>query len=114
MIVIKTLVAILFDTGLKFHQHASEAAMKANRILAYMRRVFINLNVSALLQLYMLANGSTYILEYGNVIWGPHYISDQRKLEGAQQYATKLVPSLRDDSYINRLIILNLPSLLYN
>ena len=25
-------LGILFDTSLKFHQHASEAAMKANRI----------------------------------------------------------------------------------
>ena len=31
------------------------------------------------------------ILEYGNVIWGPHYVLDQRKLEGVQRRATKLV-----------------------
>ena len=53
------------------------------------------------------------ILEYGNVIWGPYYVLDQCKLEGVQQRVTKLVPSLRDDSYINRLTSLNLPSLLY-
>ena len=29
-------LGILFDTGLKFHQHASETAMKANRVLACM------------------------------------------------------------------------------
>ena len=35
LIVIKDLGA-LFDTGLKLHQHASEAAMNlANRVLAY-------------------------------------------------------------------------------
>ena len=33
-------LGILFDIGLKFHQHASEAAMKANRVLAFMRRGF--------------------------------------------------------------------------
>ena len=38
-----------FITDLKFHQHASEAAMKANRVLACMRKGFINLNESALL-----------------------------------------------------------------
>ena len=42
-------LGILFDTSLKFHQHASEAAMKANRVLACMRRGFINLNESVLL-----------------------------------------------------------------
>ena len=53
------------------------------------------------------------ILEYGNVIWGPHYVLDQCKLEGVQRHVTKLVPSLRNESYIDRLTVLNLPSLLY-
>ena len=63
-------LGILFDTGLKFHQHASEVAMKANRVLACMRRGFINLNESVLLRLYK--SMVRPILEYGNVIWGPH------------------------------------------
>ena len=53
------------------------------------------------------------ILEYGKVIRGPHYVLGQRKLEGVQQRATKLVPSLRDKSYIDRLTSMNLLSLLY-
>ena len=61
---------ILFDTGLKFHQHSSEAAMKANRVLACMKRGFINLNESVLLRLYK--SMVRLILEYGNIIWGPH------------------------------------------
>ena len=56
----------------------------------------INLNESVLLRLY-----KSMVREYGNIIWGPHYILDQRKLEGVQRRATKLVPSLRDESYIN-------------
>ena len=32
------------------------------------------------------------ILEYGNIIWGPYYVMDQRKLEGVQRHATKLIP----------------------
>ena len=51
------------------------------------------------------------ILEYGNVIWGPRYVLDQHKLEGVQRRATKLVPSLRDKSYIDQLTSVNLPSL---
>ena len=53
------------------------------------------------------------ILEYGNVIWEPHYVLDQRKLEGVQLRETKFVPSLRNESYIDRLTVLNLPSLSY-
>ena len=35
-------LGILFDTGLKFHQHVSEVAMNANRVLACFRRGFAN------------------------------------------------------------------------
>ena len=85
--------------------------MKANRVLACMRRGFINLNESVLLQLYK-SMVQPVILEHGNVIWGPHYVLDQCKLEGAQWCATKLLLSLREESYIDRLSSLNLPSLL--
>ena len=69
------------------------------------------MNLRILLQLYK--SMVRPILEYGNVIWGPHYTLDQHKLESVQRRATKLVTSLRDESYINRLTMLNLPSLLY-
>ena len=46
------------------------------------------------------------------MIWGPHFVLDQHKLEDVQWRATKLVPSLRDESYTDRLT-LYLPSLLY-
>ena len=32
-------LGILFDTGLKFHQHASETAMKAKRVGLYEKRI---------------------------------------------------------------------------
>ena len=35
------------------------------------------------------------ILEYENVILGPHYVLDQCKLEGVQWRATKLIPSFK-------------------
>ena len=53
------------------------------------------------------------ILEYANTIWRPHYVLDQRKLESVQWRATELVCTLKDKSYINQLLALNLPSLLY-
>ena len=40
LIVTKTWASYLIAIGLKFHQHASEAAMKASRVLAFMRRGF--------------------------------------------------------------------------
>ena len=85
-------LGILFDTGLKFHQHASETAMKTNMVLAYMRRGFINLNESVFLQLY--ESMVRPILEYESVIWGPHYVLDQCKLEVVQWHAAKLVATI--------------------
>ena len=81
-------LGIVFDTGLKFHQHASEAAVNANRVLACMRRGFVKYNLSESVLLYKLMVQST--LEYAYIWkcihhWGPHYALDQRKLEGVQQ-----------------------------
>ena len=53
------------------------------------------------------------ILEYGNVIWGPHYLLDQKKVETIQQRATKLINNLHDGDYGTRLTELRLPSLNY-
>ena len=53
------------------------------------------------------------ILEYGNAIWGPLFTLDQRKVEKVQRQATRLLQSLHDKSYTERLSILSLPSLLY-
>ena len=53
------------------------------------------------------------IIEYGNVIWGPHYVTDQQAIEKIQHRATKMIPELRHDSYQERLSKLSLPSLVY-
>ena len=52
-------------------------------------------------------------LEYGSEIWNPHLIGDMQTLERVQRRATKLVSKLRQLSYADRLVALNLPSLLY-
>ena len=50
-------------------------------------------------------------LEY--IVWGPFNRADQRRVEGVQRRATKLVPELRNLPYPERLQALNLPSLYY-
>ena len=50
-------------------------------------------------------------LEYGNIIWGPHFIGDIRAAERVQKRATKLIPILRNLPYRERLKKLNLSSL---
>ena len=53
-------------------------------------------------------------LEYSAEIWNPYLKGDMQTLvKKVQRRATKLVPELRDLDYTNRLVALNLPSLLY-
>ena len=52
-------------------------------------------------------------LEYASQIWNPHLIRNIQALEKVQRHATKLVPELQHLSYGDRLLALNLPSLLY-
>ena len=50
-------------------------------------------------------------LEYAAVVWSPHKKKDVRKLERIQRAATKMVPTLRDLSYEERLEKLKLQTL---
>ena len=43
------------------------------------------------------------ILEYGNTVWGPMFVLDQRSVEKIQMRATKLVREIKDLSYVDRL-----------
>ena len=48
-----------------------------------------------------------------NSVWCPYKIGDSKEIEKIQKRATKLVIKLRNKSYIDRLIYLNLPTLKY-
>ena len=52
-------------------------------------------------------------LEFGNSVWGPSSLGDQRQVEKVQRRATKLIPELRSKPYSSRLRELGLPSLTY-
>jgi len=50
-------------------------------------------------------------LEYCVQVWNPHFQKDSDLLEGVQRRATKLISSLKDKTYEERLHILNLTTL---
>ena len=106
-------LGVTFDCYLNFHQQTSEVALTANRVLAHMKRAFVDLNCDVFLKLYKALVRP--IMEYANIIWGPHFLLDKRKLERVQcrTTVTKLIPQLSDKSYQHRLISLDLPSLNY-
>ena len=104
-------LGILFDNQLRFHHHTTTIVAKANRLLGLIKRSFDYLNSDMLTKLFVTIVCPT--LEYCNSIWGPSFILDQRKIEKVQRRATKMLPTISDKSYEERLSILKLPSLTY-
>ena len=98
-------LGVTVDNCLKFHNHTNLTITKANQYFMQYKEP------DMIIKLYKSLVRP--IVEYGNPVWGPYYITDQRSIEGVQRCATKLVPSIRHHTYPERLQILNLPSLYY-
>ena len=104
-------LGVFVDNHLKFHDHTAAVVAKANRILD-INKSFANLDLSMFPILYKVLVRP--ILEYGNAVWGPFLLlHDQIAIEKVQRRATKLVTSIRNLPYNERLSILKLPSLYY-
>ena len=104
-------LGVIMDHKLKFHTHTSAAIKKANKILGLIRHSFTTLDETTLPLLYMSMVRPH--LEYGNVIWGPHFKEDIKAVERVQKRATRMIASIKDLMYSKRLEVLNLPSLHY-
>lgn len=107
----ETDVGVTTDDKLKFEQHTNMKVNKANSIMGVIRRTFVDLNEKNFTQLYKALVRPH--LEYAGTVWSPRRKTEINKLEGVQRRATKLVPSLKHMSYIDRLKTLKLPSLTY-
>ena len=104
-------LGILFTSNLKFSHHVSKIACKANRVIVIIKRSFHCIDKIMFCTLYVSLVRPH--LEYASEIWNPHLIGDIQVLKKVQKHATKLVPDLRQLTYTDRLVALNLPSLLY-
>ena len=60
-------LGVTSDCYLNFHQQTSEVSLTANRVLACMKRAFVDLNCDVLLKLYKAL--VRLIMEYANIIW---------------------------------------------
>ncbi len=94
-------LGVIVDEQLKFHNHTSAAVNKSNEILAIVKKSFKHLDMVTIHQLYKSIVRPH--LEYGNLIWGPHYKLDQQAVAKVQRRATNLVPELKDQPYKERL-----------
>ena len=102
-------LGITVESNLKFSKQCKEAAGKANRMLGFIKRNFTFKSKDIILPLYNSLVRPH--LEYAVQFWSPHHEKDIAKLESVQRRATKLIPSLRNKAYEERLASLKLFSL---
>ncbi|CAI9719751.1 RNA-directed DNA polymerase from mobile element jockey-like [Octopus vulgaris] len=101
----------MINKGLTFSNHINQATAKGNRILGVIRRSFDFITPVIFIQLYKSLVHP--ILEYGHTIWQPRHEAVCCELENVQRRVTKLIASLKEKPYLERLVALNLPSLEY-
>lgn len=94
-------LGILVGNHLKFHQHTSAVTAKANCMLSLINKSFEFPDPDLLIRLFKPLVHP--IIKYGNTIWGPHFILDQRKIENIQHRATRLFTKFYDKPYTERL-----------
>ena len=75
-------LGVTMDCYLKFHEHTNLTVTKANLVLGLIRRIFYCRESDMMTKLFKSLIRP--ILEYGNSIWGPHYVADQQVIEGVQ------------------------------
>jgi len=102
-------LGIIVQNDLKVSQQCAKAVKTANRVLGMISRTFVTRSKDVVLQLYKSLVRPH--LEYCIQAWRPHLHKDINLLEKVQRRATKLVDSLRNCSYENRLEELKLTTL---
>ena len=104
-------LGVIFDEHLHFNTHIKEIIHKANNVLGTIKRTFNSRDANLIRLLYTILVRP--ILDYSSTIWNPYQMGVIRELENVQRRATKLIPSLQNLTYSERLQNLNLSSLSY-
>ena len=102
-------LGVVLNNKLKWNDHVDQLILKANSVIGMLKRSFKYWNCKTFKQLYTSLVRPH--LEYCSAVWNPHLKRDINKLEKVQRRATKLVPSIRNLSYEERLKKLDLQSL---
>lgn len=104
-------IGITVDHKLTFEDHLSEKVNKANSMFAMLRRTFEYMNKQTFIPLYKSL--VRIHLDFASSVWSPYKMKDIEKLESVQRRSTKQLPGMKDISYPERLVKLNLPTLAY-
>ena len=104
-------LGITVNSELKFEEHISLKAIKANAIMGMIRRSFTFLDCNLFKKLYVAFVPPH--LECGQAVWSPHLVKYINMLEEVQVRATKLVNGLGGLEYSERLRKVDLLTLAY-
>ena len=102
-------LGVIINKNFSFSTHINKSISKANQSLGIMQRTFTYMDEELFRDIYL-----TFVrphLEYCVQVWSPYLRCEVDKIEKVQRRATKLVPSLHELPYEERLKKLNLTTL---
>ena len=102
-------LGVIVNQDLKTHKQCFEASKKANKMVGIIYRNVSYKSKDVVSRLY-----NSFVrphLEYCVQAWKPYHRGDMDMLEKVQRRATKIIPSIKNLSYENRLKELNMYSL---
>ena len=101
----------MVDDKINFDKHIPQQINKANNIMGLIRRTHTFLNETSFRYLFQALVRPH--LEYAEAVWSPFTKKDIDTIEKVQKRATKLIPSLKNMDYPNRLKKLKMLTLQY-
>ena len=96
---------------MNFNVHINNVVKKGNQMAGLIKRTLTYLDSDMFVKLYKSVVRPH--LKYANVIWHPMLKGRQTLIKNVQRRTTKMVGSLKNISYEDRLQQLNLPSIKY-
>jgi hypothetical protein len=102
-------LGVIIDESLKCRKQCAKAVNAANATLGMIKRSFVNREKQTILSLYKSVVRPK--LEYCIQAWRPHLAKDIELIERVQHRATKLISSLRKETYETRVKLLGLTTL---
>ena len=101
----------MVDDKVNFDKHIQQQVNKAYSIMGLIRRTYTFLDETSFRYLFQALVRPH--LEYAEAVWSPFTKKDIDTIESYKKRATKLIPSLRNMDYPNRLKKLKMPTLKY-
>jgi hypothetical protein len=102
-------LGVIITNDLKWGRQCDEAFRRANRTIGFVNRNFHCRTKEIIMPIYKAMIRPH--IEFAVQLWSPHLRKDIDKLERIQRRITKMIPELRNKSYSERLIELNLTTL---